>query len=105
MIQLIKRLFKKGPSHDFARLVKEGALILDVRSEIEYRVGHMENALNFPVDQLQKHLSKMKKNQVIITCCASGRRSANAQKFLLSKGFEQVYNGGSWRKLQRLIQA
>jgi rhodanese-related sulfurtransferase len=49
-------------------------------------------------------LAKLKdKNQPIITCCASGMRSASAKSILQSNGFTQVYNGGGWSSLQNKI--
>jgi rhodanese-related sulfurtransferase len=41
------------------------------------------------------------KNRPIVTCCASGARSASAKRILKSHGFEQVYNGGSWYTLRK----
>jgi rhodanese-related sulfurtransferase len=44
-------------------------------------------------------MSKLKKEQTIITCCASGMRSASAKGILKSKGFTNVHNGGGWSSL------
>ncbi|MFQ3333291.1 MAG: phage shock protein E, partial [Flavobacteriales bacterium] len=44
------------------------------------------------------------KDQAIITCCASGIRSAGAQKLLSSKGYTNVVNGGGWSNLERKLQ-
>lgn len=90
-----------GPAVDYGQLVKEGALILDVRSKGEYSGGHIQGSLNIPVDQLNSHLTKLKdKNRTIITCCASGMRSASAKSILESNGYTSVYNGGGWYTLQ-----
>ena len=48
-------------------------------------------------DQLR---SKIKKDKPVITCCASGMRSGSAVNVLKSNGFQEVYNGGSWFRLQ-----
>ena len=48
-----------------------------------------------------KHLKD--KNRPIITCCASGARSAMAKRLLKSQGYTQVYNGGGWNRLQSKI--
>ena len=93
-----------GPEVDYARLVQEGAIILDVRSKGEYAGGHIKGSLNISVDALQHNLEKLKdKNKPIITCCASGMRSASAKSILKSKGYERVHNGGSWHSLQNKI--
>ncbi len=104
MINTIKQLFGFGPKIDFAQLVKEGALILDVRSKTEYAGGHIKGSVNISVDTLSKNLTYLKdKNQAIITCCASGMRSASAKNILKSNGFTKVFNGGGWSSLQKKI--
>ena len=93
-----------GPSVNYAQLIKEGALILDVRSKGEYSGGHIKGSVNIPVDQLHSNIEKLKdKNRVIITCCASGMRSASAKNILQSNGFAEVYNGGGWFSLQNKL--
>jgi rhodanese-related sulfurtransferase len=47
---------------------------------------------------------KIKKDTTIITCCASGMRSASTKKHLKSNGFIQVHNGGGWSSLQIIIE-
>lgn len=104
-MNLIKQLLGLGPKADLAFLVKQGATILDVRSKGEYDGGHIKGSMNIPVDNLNSGLSKLKdKSKPIITCCASGMRSAAAKGILKSNGYTQVYNGGSWRSLQNKIR-
>jgi phage shock protein E len=104
MIQFLRKLFGLGPATDYAQLVKDGAIIVDVRSNGEYNGGHVKGSINIPVDQLANNLSKLKdKNKTIITCCASGMRSASAKAALKSNGYAQVYNGGNWSSLERKL--
>jgi phage shock protein E len=101
MFNAIKQMLGFGPKVDFAELVKQGAIVLDVRSRGEYAGGHIKGSINISVDTLQNNLSKLKdKNKPIITCCASGMRSASAKNILQSNGYTQVHNGGSWGSLQ-----
>lgn len=103
MLEAIKNLFGLEKT-DFAELIKEGAVILDVRSKSEYAGGHIPNSLNIPVDQLPQNLSRLKdKNKTIITCCASGMRSASAKAILKNNGYTNVYNGGGWMGLNNKI--
>ena len=103
MFESIKSLFSLEKT-DYAQLVKEGAIILDVRSKGEYASGHIKGSINISVDQLVSTLHKLKdKNKPIITCCASGMRSASAKNILKSNGFTNVYNGGGWSSLQNKI--
>lgn len=103
MLNSIKSLFGLQNT-DYAELVKNGAIILDVRSKGEFASGHIKNAINIPVDQLQNNLSRLKdKNKCIITCCASGMRSASAQNILKNAGYTEVHNGGGWMSLNNKI--
>ena len=100
MIQAIKNMLGLGAKVDLAQLVKDGAIIVDVRSKGEYAGGNIKGSINIPVDQLSNNLAKLKdKNKTIITCCASGMRSASAKSILKSNGYSNVHNGGGWMSL------
>ena len=103
MINMLKNLFGLGNQTDYAQLVAEGATIIDVRSSGEYSGGHIKGSINIPLGELAKNLPKLKKDKPIITCCASGMRSASAKNILTSNGFTKVYNGGGWSGLQSKI--
>ena len=104
MINLLKKLFGLGPNVNYTELVKNGAIVLDVRSKSEYAGGHIKGAVNISVDTLRNNLGKLKdKDKPIITCCASGMRSASAKSILASNGYTQVYNGGGWYSLQNKL--
>ena len=103
MLQLLKKLFGLGPKADFKELLQNGAQIIDVRTKAEYQQGHVKGSINIPLNNLSSHYSKLKKDQPIITCCASGMRSASAKSMLESNGFTEVHNGGGWASLQNQI--
>lgn len=105
MIDTLKKLFGIGPSTDFKALMAQGAQIIDVRSPGEYSGGHIKGSINMPLNQLSSQMSKLKnKNQIIITCCASGMRSASAKSLFKQAGFAEVYNGGGWFSLNNKIK-
>ncbi len=105
MIQAIKNLFGIGPKVNIPELIANGATILDVRTKGEYAGGHVKGSVNIPLDQLGGQLKKLKdKNHPVITCCASGMRSASAKGFLKSQGYIHVYNGGSWMSVNRHVK-
>ncbi len=104
MINTLKKIFGIGPGVNYNELIKNGAIILDVRSKAEYAGGHIKGSINISVDTLRNNLGKLKdKDKPIITCCASGMRSASAKSILISNGFTQVHNGGSWYSLQNKL--
>lgn len=101
MISFLKKIFGLGPAVNYANLAQQGAIILDVRSKAEFSSGHIKGALNIPVNVLSNNLGQLKdKNKTIITCCASGMRSASAKSILKSHGYNNVFNGGGWSSLQ-----
>jgi phage shock protein E len=103
MVQFLKKLFGSAPQADLKELVKNGAQIVDVRTKAEYQGGHLKGSLNIPLQNLQAGISKLKKDKPVITCCASGMRSASAKSILKSQGFTEVHNGGAWNSLKNKI--
>lgn len=82
-------------SSEARRLVNEGALLVDVRTPGEYRGGHIDGAVNIPVDQVASRISEFgEQSRPIVLYCRSGARSGNALRILQSKGFTQAYNLG-----------
>lgn len=101
MIDFIKKLFGKNKV-DYKALVENGAQIIDVRTPAEYSSGSIRNSKNIPLQQLVSEMKKLDLKKPIITCCASGMRSASAKAILKQNGFE-VYNGGGWTALQKKL--
>lgn len=101
MIDTLKNIFGFGPKTDYSKLLKDGATIIDVRTKAEFNSGHIKGSKNVPLNSLGQSLKKIgHKDKPVITCCASGMRSASAKNFLKSAGFNEVYNGGGWRSLE-----
>ena len=65
----------------------------------EYASGHVKGSINLPLNELASSVNKIKKNVPLITCCASGMRSASAKSTLKSMGYNDVHNGGGWMSL------
>jgi len=103
MLQTLKNLLGFGSKVDYKNLLESGAQIIDVRTKGEFQSGHIKGAVNIPLDSLKNNLSKLKKGKPVITCCASGMRSASAKGLLKANGFADVYNGGSWVSLNSKI--
>lgn len=98
MIGFLKKIFS-GTSVDYKELIKNGAVIVDVRTAAEFKSGHIKNSKNFPLDTIRNKVSELKDlNKPVITVCRSGARSGMAKGILKSAGIE-VYNGGAWTSL------
>jgi rhodanese-related sulfurtransferase len=82
-------------------VIAEGALLVDVRSAGEFGAGHAANSLNIPLDQLTRRAGELDRSRWVVVCCASGMRSAQAQRWLRRNGFPKVLNAGTWRNLPR----
>ena len=103
MIATIKNFLGLGSPTDYTALLKKGAQIVDVRTPNEFGDGHIKGSINIPLDKLQQNFNKLKKEKTVITCCASGIRSASAKQVLVANGFLEVYNGGGWASLQNKL--
>lgn len=80
--------------------LSNGALVIDVRTPSEYSSGHYDGSVNIPVDKMESNLKKIgTKERTIVVYCASGSRSAAATRFLNTKGYKNVVNGGSLSSL------
>ena len=100
MFDALKKSLGLGPGVDFSELLKNGAQIVDVRTREEYGGGHIRGSVNIPLQSLANNLASIRKDRPVITCCASGMRSASAKRILESHGFSQVHNGGGWSSLK-----
>ena len=85
--------------------LKHGALLVDVRSPAEYSTGHLNGAINMPMQQLDSLIgSQVKdKDQVILLHCQSGARSGMAKNRLHALGYTQVHNLGSYERAAHIV--
>ena len=73
---------------------KEECLVIDVRSEEEYKEGHVKFAINMPIDTFADNLSSIEewKDRAVITVCNTGKKSGEAADILVENGFTDVTN-------------
>ncbi|HMP93294.1 MAG TPA: rhodanese-like domain-containing protein [Phnomibacter sp.] len=103
MLGILKKLFGGGQAVDYKGLQERGAIVIDVRTRSEFASGHIEGALNIPLDSIKSQIAQLKKrNKPVITCCRSGSRSGMAKSMLSGAGIE-CYNGGPWNSLQQKL--
>ena len=86
---------------DARAMVADGAKLIDVRTPTEYAQGHIEGAVNVPLQSLQSGIGKLDlgKDDTVVVYCRSGARSASAKRELEGMGFTSVHNLGgigSW---------
>lgn len=85
--------------------LKQGALVIDVRSPGEYNSEHLPSAVNIPLDVVETAMPARvpDKDKVLLLHCQSGRRSAVAMKKLKSIGYTHVYDLGSLPQAKAVV--
>ena len=85
--------------------LREGALVLDVRTEGEYKQQHVEGTMNIPLDRVVEVIQSTVEDpeQVILCHCESGGRSAIAVARLRRSGFKNSFNLGSFKRAGALL--
>ncbi len=89
------------------RHLKQGALVIDVRSPGEFHSGHLAAAINIPLGELRASLPLRvpDKSQTLLVHCLSGGRSAIARQQLKSLGYANVFNLGSLARAKTIVNA
>ncbi len=81
----------------------ENAILLDVRTALEFAENHIPNAINIPLDNLRTRLNELDKNNTIYLYCLGGQRGYLAQQILTQNGFENTFNlSGGFKLYQSL---
>ncbi len=107
-ILLVIVLLKKSSqiaAKDAAAYLKDGALVIDVRSPGEFDSGHLPTAINIPLDELESAMPRRvtDKSQVLLLHCQSGMRSGIAKQKLKGMGYTNAFNLGSFSRARDLV--
>lgn len=95
-----KSIHKEAEKDEQTATVQEkehnSPIVVDVRTPEEFRSGAYPDAVNIPLDELMSRHKELGDNgaREITVYCASGARSAYAQRMLMQIGYEKVKNGG-----------
>jgi rhodanese-related sulfurtransferase len=76
------------------RLMNQGALVIDLRAKDLYDAGHIGEARNVPLADLESQAESLRKwrDKNVITYCDSGANGASAARSLIKLGFTKVFN-------------
>lgn len=87
-------------------LLRQRGMVVDVRTEAEYRRGHLPGSINLPLSSLCEELPKRapNKQQVVLAYCGSGARSGVACRMLREMGYEKVFNMGGYRRAAHILR-
>ena len=103
MSSLFDWMFGSKPEVDYTALIKDGAQLVDVRTPAEFLNGHIDRAVNLPLQKADALISSLRKDKAVIVYCASGNRSQQARKLLESNGFREVYDAGGYLSLKKIL--
>jgi phage shock protein E len=89
-----------------ANHLKNGAVVIDVRTASEFASGHLSNTINIPLDEIEATLPRRvkDKSQVLLLHCQAGGRSAEARKRLIALGYLNVFNLGSYSRAAQIVK-
>lgn len=103
MLKLDKQLLGVNMNSEISceqlqQFINKGAQLIDVRSTIEFNNGALNGAVNLPINTIQNNIEAIDQTKPVLLYCRSGQRSGMVQQFLISLGFQDVYNIGSYSK-------
>ena len=98
-------LFGGGNSESpIEEYLKEGAVVIDVRTPEEYQSGHVKGSKNIVLNVIPGKVAEIKAmNKKVIAVCRSGARSGQATSFLKQQGID-VINGGPWQNVDKFVK-
>lgn len=79
---------------------KDEYVVVDVRDEFEFSEGHIEGAINLPVETFASGSGVLPKEKSIVVYCNSGGRSYNAYRKLMKLGYSKIYQSifAEWKE-------
>jgi len=87
---------------------QNGSVVIDVRGEGEWKVGHLPGSLNLPLSQLDQRLEQIPRDSPLVVHCQTGPRAAIGASLLLARGFPDVrlFPGGfaEWRAAGHVVE-
>lgn len=85
--------------------IGKGAIILDVRTADEYSKGHIPGSINISLGTIRERYTELDSTKTYITTCSHGLRSVKAETLLRERGLRNVFNGGAWTDLEKIVNA
>jgi rhodanese-related sulfurtransferase len=87
------------------KALKDGGVIIDLRSAYEYDQGHIPRALNIPFDRIRSSINRIRGlERPLILCCSSGGHCREAADILRQAGIREVHIGGNWQSLWQIVR-
>ncbi len=104
MASIFSALFGTKNNTELVDAVKNGALLVDVRTPAEFSAGSVKGAINIPMERIQNQMKKFRGKKGVVLFCRSGARSGYAKGILERNGIENVFNGGSVGNMNQILR-
>ena len=104
LLSLFATVCGQVDANEYEKIFSSKNVIVDVRTPSEYLYGHIEKAVNIPLDKIEADIKYFApdKNQTVVVYCASGHRASMAEKKLIEMGYKNVINAGKYKELKKL---
>jgi phage shock protein E len=92
-------------SKEATEYLRNGAIVIDVRSANEFDSGHILQAYNMPLDRVEMLVPPLvrDRSKVLLLHCSTGVRSKLAKQKLEAAGYKNVFNLGSYERAQKIV--
>ena len=94
----------KLPPDEVAKLLRKGALLIDVRSKLEAKLGMAPGATNISVLRLKSRMNELPRDRTLVLYCGTGGRAAKAKEILEANGFKAA-NGGGYKAILKILKS
>ena len=100
------RKYRELAAAEAVLLINKGAPVLDLRAPAEFSAGHIINARNLPLAELDGRIAELEKfkGQPLLLCCKDGNDAGGAAARLAKRGFGPLHalKGGiaAWQREQ-----
>src|SRR2546423_4652488 len=86
--------------------LRNGAVIIDVRTALEFDEGKVRGSINIPVDRISANVERIRDMRKPIIICSDGDvRADQSATILKANGIKEVYNAGSWMRLLKMVKS
>jgi phage shock protein E len=86
--------------------LRRGAVVIDIRMASEFDRGKVPDSINIPIDRIHINLKRIIQMKApIIICSNSDSENERVIDVLKASGVKEIYNGGSWTKLSRMVRS
>ena len=94
---------RKDMGLEIKEYLEKGAIVLDVRTKMEWDQGHSNGAEHIVLNLIPLQIEEIKSwNKPVIAVCLSGGRSGQATQYLKNNGID-VINGGPWQNVDQYL--